>query len=185
MVSASGSGGATDVGGLSVILPPLYEIFWSAVIFLLLWLVLGWALKIIYKKLDARSEEIERGLHLTENAKEEAALAERERRDLMREANKDARDVREKAHKDATRILSEARAQATEEASRIAQGADQQIASDRKAAELALRKDVGELATELAEKIIGEQLKDKDLSQRVTDRFMDELEASLEKTPTP
>lgn len=177
------SEGASGVGGVSVILPPLYEIFWSAVIFLLLWLVLGWALKIIYRKLDERNAEIEKGLELAESAKEESARAERERRDLMRQANEEARTVREKAGQDATRILAEARIQATEEASRIAQNADAQLASDRKAAELSLRKEVGDLATQLAEKIIGEQLKDKELSARVTDRFMDDLEASLEKAP--
>ena len=44
------------------------------------------------------------------------------------------------------------------------------------AAQISLRSDVGMLATELAEKIVGEQLKDTALTARVVDRFLDDLE---------
>lgn len=168
-----------EPGGLDIVLPPLYEVFWSAVIFLGLWLVLGKALPKIYGMLDKRQEEIEEGLHAAEKAQEDAALAARERRDLLREANHQAREIRETADQDAKRIVAEAQQEALAEAARISEATGKQLEADRKAAELSLRRDVGSLATELAEKIIGEQLKDKDLSQRVTDRFMDELEADL------
>lgn len=166
--------------GLSIVLPPLYEIFWSALIFLGLWLVLGKALPKIYGMLDARQEEIEEGLRAAEKAQEDAALAERERRDMLRTANEDAREIRERADQDAKRIVQEAQVEAHAEASRISENAAKQIDSERQAAELSLRRDVGELATELAEKIIGEQLKDQALTTRVIDRFMDELEADLQ-----
>ncbi len=168
--------------GLSIVLPPLYEIFWSAIIFLILWLVLGWALPKIYRVLDQRQEQIETGLQAADTAKEEAALAQRERREIVRAANEEAREIRERADQDAKRIVREARVEATAEAQRITENATRQIEADRKSAELTLRRDVGELATELAEKIIGEQLKDRELSTRVIDRFMDELEADLKST---
>ena len=47
----------------------------------------------------------------------------------------------------------------------------------RLAQDFSLRSEVGLLASELAEKIIGEQLKDTALTSRVVDRFLDELEA--------
>ena len=44
--------------------------------------------------------------------------------------------------------------------------------------EISLRTDVGLLASTLAERIVGEQLKDAELSARVIDRFLDGLEAA-------
>ncbi len=168
--------------GLAILIPPVYEIFWSALIFLGLWLVLGKALPKIYGMLDKRQEEIEEGLRAAERAQEDAAVAERERRDLLREANEEARGIRERADADAKRIVSEAQAEANAEAQRISENATRQIEAEKQSAELTLRRDVGELATELAEKIIGEQLKDQALTDRVVNRFMDELEADLQSS---
>lgn len=180
MISAAAE--SAGGGGMAVLLPPLYEIFWSAIILLILWVVLGFALPMIYAMIDKRTEEIEAGLRASETAQENAALAERERKDVLREANERAREIREKASQDSQRIVAQARETALEEAARIAEGAERQIAADQKAAELTLRRDLGALSTELAEKIIGEQLKDEALSARIIDRFMDDLENDLSRT---
>ena len=52
-----------------------------------------------------------------------------------------------------------------------------QILAERQAAQISLRSDVGLLASELAEKLVGEHLENTDLTARVVDRFLDELEA--------
>ena len=176
--SASGNEGAGG-DGLSVVLPPIYEIFWSTIIFIGLWVVLGISLKKIYAMIDKRTDEIEAGLNAAQTAKDNAALAERERKDMLRAANEEARGVREQAAQDAQRIVSTAKSEAQAEAHRISENAERQIESDRRAAALSLRKDVGTMATELAEKIVGEKLKDDEVSARVIDRFMDDLEADL------
>ena len=51
-----------------------------------------------------------------------------------------------------------------------------QILAEKQAAQISLRTDVGMLASTLAERIVGEQLSDTALSERVIDRFLDELE---------
>ena len=68
-------------------------------------------------------------------------------------------------------------ADAQTEAAGILEGAQRQILADKQAAQISLRTDVGMLASTLAERIVGEQLKDTALSERVIDRFLDELEA--------
>ena len=73
--------------------------------------------------------------------------------------------------------MAAARQEATGEANRILEGAQRQILAEKQAAEISLRSEVGLLASELAEKIIGEQLTDTALTSRVVDRFLDELEA--------
>ena len=73
--------------------------------------------------------------------------------------------------------MAAARNEATNEAGRILEGAQRQILAEKQASEISLRSEVGLLASELAEKIIGEQLTDTALTSRVVDRFLDELEA--------
>ena len=171
------------IGGAQLLLPPIYEIFWSSIIILGLWLVLGAALPKIYKMLDARREEIDAGLDAAEKAKEDAALAQRERDDALRKAQEEAKQIRDQAHQDAGRIVAEAKQDAQDEAHQITEAASRQIETERKAAAVSLREDVGTLATDLAERIIGEQLQDQALSQRVIDRFMDQVEDDLKPTP--
>ena len=60
---------------------------------------------------------------------------------------------------------------------RIVEASQRQILAEKQAAQISLRSEVGLLASELAEKIIGEQLTDTALTSRVVDRFLDELEA--------
>lgn len=179
LIYASGEAAGSST---NILIPPVYEIFYSALAFLLIWIVVGKYLPKIYKMLDDRKAEIEAGLGAADAAKEEAALAARERRELLREANEQARATRERADQDAVRIVAEARNNALAEAARVADNAEKQLAADRKTAEITLRREIGELATDLAEKIIGEHLANQELTARVIDRFMDDLEADLERS---
>ena len=80
--------------------------------------------------------------------------------------------------------MAQGRHEAQAEAARITEAASRHIATERAAAAISLRQDVGTLATQLAERIVGEQLTNEELSQRVIDRFMSDVEADLASTPT-
>ncbi len=173
-----------EVSGLSILIPPLYEVFWAAVVLLILWMILGrWALPVLYSKIDERQEQIDQGLDAAEIAKANAAAAERGAAEIVRKANEEARKVREDAAADAARIVAEATDKARAESARLTEITKRQLAAEKAALEQDLRKDVGELATQLAEQIVGEALKDPELAARVTDRFMDQLEAELRREP--
>lgn len=90
----------------------------------------------------------------------------------------EAARIRDQAHAEAKAIIDQARSAAQEEAGKAIDAAQRQIQADKRAAQISLRGEVGILATTLAERIIGEQLKDTDLSSRVIDRFMNELETA-------
>lgn len=165
-------------GGLAVILPPLYEIFWSAIVLLIVLLLVGrYALPRIYKTMDARAAAIEEGLSAAEQAKADQAAAAREREEIIRQAHAEAHEIRERANDEAKAIVAVARQEAASEATRILEVSERQLLAEKQAAQISLRSEVGLLASELAEKIIGEQLTDTALTSRVVDRFLDELEA--------
>ncbi len=69
-----------SVGGIGVVLPPLYEIFWSALILLVILLVVGlYALPRIYSMIDQRRDAIQEGLDNAEKAREDLSLASRKK----------------------------------------------------------------------------------------------------------
>ena len=167
-----------SVGGISVVLPPLYEIFWSALILLIILLVVGrYALPRIYSMIDERREAIQEGLEAAEKARADSAAASREKDELLRDAQAEAHQIREDARAQAQQIVAQARTEALAEAQRVQDAAQRQILAERQAAQISLRSDVGLLASELAERLVGEHLENTDLTARVVDRFLNELEA--------
>lgn len=165
-------------GNTHFLLPPAYEIFWSALILLVVLLIVGkFALPRLYATMDERQAKIAEGLAAADKAKEDHALAQRERETVLQAAHAQAHEIREKASAEAKGIVAAARTEAQDEAARILDNAQRQILAEKQAAEISLRTEVGLLATELAERIVGEHLKDAALTSRVVDRFLDDLEA--------
>ena len=102
-----------SVGGISVVLPPLYEIFWSALILLIILLVVGrYALPRIYSMIDERREAIQEGLEAAEKARADSAAASREKDELLRDAQAEAHQIREDARAQAQQIIAQARNEA-------------------------------------------------------------------------
>ena len=112
-------------------------------------------------------------------AHEESQKAESRIAAELTEAKAEAAKIRDQAVAQAEDIVARAQARAEQEAKRIVETAQRQIEAERVAAEQSLRAEVGGLATQLAEKIVGEQLKDEALSARVVDRFLDELDKQV------
>ena len=164
-------------GGTAFILPHAHEIFWAAVVLLLILLVVGrYALPRLYAVLDERAQRIQEGLDLADKAKQDQADAEKRATRLVDEARHEAARIRDNAQGEAKEIIAKARTDAQAEAAGIVEGAQRQILAEKQAAQISLRTDVGMLASTLAERIVGEQLSDTALSERVIDRFLDELE---------
>lgn len=161
----------------NLFLPPTYDIVWSIVVIVPIFVVfLVYALPKINATLDQRAETIEEGLVAAERAKDAEAQAKRQADDLISKANADAGEIRSTASEDAKGIIAKARRDAEAEAARIIDNAHRQIQAERQAAEISLKTDIGILATELAEKIVGEHLRDTELTARVVDRFLDDLD---------
>lgn len=161
----------------NILLPAVYDIVWSLVIFAVIAVVLGkYAVPRLTAILDERSERIESGLRLADEAKAEAAQSREQVEAELAAARREAAEIRERAHDEGKQIVAEARARAKAEADRVTAQAQRQIEADRQAAQISLRADVGMLATELASRIVGESLREQALQSRVIDRFLDELE---------
>jgi F-type H+-transporting ATPase subunit b len=135
----------------------------------------------LQKTLAERTDAIEGGLQRAEETQVEADRVLQRYRAQLDEARHEAARLREEAREQGAQIIAEMRAQAQDEASRLVESAHAQISSDRQQAVAALRRQVGELAVELAGRIVGESLADQARQSRVVDRFLDELDSSGEQ----
>jgi F-type H+-transporting ATPase subunit b len=164
---------------INPLVPEFYDVFWSAVIFVIVGLFF-WrkVLPRIQKALDERAALIEGGIERAQNAQAEAQAALESYNRQLNEARSEAAAIREQARVDGAKILAEMKEHANAEAARIAANAQVQIEAERQAALVSLRAEVGTLALSLASNIIGETLSDDKRANAVVDRFLVDLEAS-------
>jgi F-type H+-transporting ATPase subunit b len=167
-----------EVEGIRLLLPAFYDLFWSFVVLLIIAVAFY---KFVLPKfrvlLDERTELIQGGIEKAETAQAEAKAALERNHAELAEARAEAARIREEARTEGAAIVAEHRERASVEAERILETAHKQIEAERQQASVALRAEVGTLATELASRIVGEALQDEARQSRVVDRFLDELAA--------
>ena len=161
------------------LIPEIYDIVWSGVIFVIL-LVFFWkyVLPRVQKLLDERAEAIEGNIAKADEAQRKAEAALEEYTAQLADARAEAGRIRETAREDGKKIVAEAKEQALSEAARVTSSAQAQIEAERQSALVSLRSEVGTLAIDLASGVIGESLSDDAKAAAVVDRFLADLEAS-------
>lgn len=166
-----------ETSGLRLFIPAWPEIIWSAVFLAVLILVLGkFAFPRMLKLLDERSARIEGGLKQAEKVQDEVNRLRSHQEQELATARQQAAEIREKARQDGAKILEETKARAEAENERLLAAGRQQLEAERQSTVRSLQGEVGSLAGDLASKIVGESLADDARSQRVIDRFLDELD---------
>ena len=125
-----------------------------------------------------RTAAIEGGIAKAEQAQAEAAAALEQYQHQLSEARGEASRLREEARAQGAQILAEMREQAQAEANRITSAAHQQIQAERQQVVVQLRSELGQLAVDLASRVVGESLQDQARQSRVVERFLDELEGA-------
>ena len=133
----------------------------------------------IRKTLEDRTEAIEGGLQQAELAQAEAAQVKADAQAQLAELRHSTADIRAKAQADGAALVEQARGEANTQKEAIVASAHAQLEADRNSAINVLKADLGKLATELADKIVGERAQDAALQERIIDRFLDELDAKL------
>lgn len=159
------------------LLPAIYDIVWSIIPFALV-LLLFWRVVLprLQKTLDERSEAIEGGIAQAESAQAEAKEALEKYNALLADARAKAASIRDQARAEGTQILQEMKTSAQAEADRIAENAQAQIEAERHQAVLSLRKEVGNLALDLASAVVQERLSEDAKAASVVDKLLADLD---------
>jgi F-type H+-transporting ATPase subunit b len=130
----------------------------------------------IQKAMRERQEIIRQQMEDSEQAKTKLAEAEAEYQRALAEARVEAAQIREGARAEAQQVVEELRSQAQEEQARIVARGEEQLQNQRTHVVRELRGEIGSLAVELSEKIVGQRLADDAQVRATVDAFLADLE---------
>ena len=161
---------------MQLVTPGIGLLFWMLVSFSLVLFVLGkYAWKPIMKGIHQREDTIEKALEAANEAKKEMLKLKAGNEQLLR----DAKDERDALMRDARKlkeaILDEAREKAHEEADRIIENARENIPFEKMAAINELKNQIASISIEIAEKLIGKELENKEQQQQLTEKLLNEV----------
>jgi F-type H+-transporting ATPase subunit b len=176
LLSAAEQSGHTDE---NVIVPPFGEFLVGTAAFGLLVAFYFWKIHPTVKATyAARAERIEGGLERAERAQREAQALLEQYREQLTQARADAARIREEAHAQGREIIDDLVSRAQREVEGMKTRADAALAADRAQVVAQLRREVGDIAVELAGKIVGHELESSQAQRRLVDDFIAGLEAA-------
>jgi F-type H+-transporting ATPase subunit b len=151
-------------------------IFWQAVVFLGLFLLLSkLAWKPILNSLKERETSIQAALDSAEKAKEEMATLKAGNEKLLKESREERDKILRDAREAANRIHEEAQVAAKKNADRLIDEAKAVINSEKQAAMKDVRELVAKFSLEVAEKVIKKNLASDKAQQDLAQGFVKEI----------
>jgi F-type H+-transporting ATPase subunit b len=142
-----------------------------AILFFFTW---KWVLPRIGRLLEERRQRIQGNLEEAEKARRDAEQLLAQREQQLRDAGAEASKIMDDARKTAEKMREDLLAKAEGEARQVVARAQEEIGAERDRAFQDLRRQVGELSVELAERVMGDNL-DKERQLELVDGYIDEL----------
>lgn len=144
----------------SVIKPDFGLLFWTTIIFLLFWFIIGkFAFRPIANALKKRESDIQNSLDEAKRVRQEMANLKAENEELLVQAREERAKILKEAKDAGASLISEAKDKAKVEAQKIVASAKEQIENQKMAAIVDLKNQVGTIALDIAEKVINKELK--------------------------
>lgn len=170
LLALSSEGGG---GSLIDINPGL--IFWTAVTFILLLLILkkvAW--KPILTAIDQREAAIKESLEKAEKAKDEAQRILYENQASLSKAEEESKKIVEQGRIYAEKLKEQMLRDSKEQAQKILSEATAEIDRKKEAAFGELKSQIADLVIQTTEKVLGETV-DKNIHKKITDRYINEI----------
>ena len=181
---ATESGTPVEESGPNPVIPPVSEIIIGLITFgIVVYVLMRYVWPRMEATFQARRDAIEGGIRRAEEAQEEARRLLTEYRQQLAEARTEAAQIRDNARAEGQRIIEEMRTAAQEESARITARGEEQLTVQRQQVVRELRGEIGTLAVQLAERVIGETLSEDAARQRSVNRFLDDLDEMARSVP--
>ena len=142
--------------------PGLGVIFWMLIAFGILAFILmkfGWP--VILKALDKREKDINDALNAAAEMEERMKQLKSDNEELLKQAKLERDEILRNARATGEQLIEDARAKATQEADRIVENARENINYEKLKAMHDLKNQIATLSIEIAEKLMKEELSDK------------------------
>ena len=149
--------------------------FWQAVLFIaLIFLLRKFAWKPILDSVNDREEGIKNALEAAENAKRDMENLQADNEKLLKEARAERETMLKEAREIKNKMIEDAKEEAREEASKLVAQAQASIETEKKAAIADLKSQVANLSIDIAEKVVREELSNKDKQLQLVESMLGE-----------
>ena len=160
---------------MSLITPDLGYAFWTFLAFGIFWLIAGkFAVNPIVSSIEARNQKIEDELLSAQKAKEEFEQLKSQNEDLLKAAREERQQMMLEAKKDIDAFRTSELQRAKDDATKMIEAAKNEIETQKKAALLEVKREVGMLSVSIAEKLVREKLSDSASQQSLVTKLVNE-----------
>ena len=163
----------------SVIKPDIGLLFWTTVVFLFIWFMLGrFAFRPIQAALKKREDDIQSSLDEAKKAREEMANLKAENEELLQQAREERAKILKEAKEAKDTIIKDAKDKAKEEAKKIVVAAKEEIENQKMAALTEVKNQVGLIALDIAEQVLRKELKSDAEQEAFVNRLVEETNSN-------
>ena len=160
---------------MDLITPELGLIFWTALTFALLLFVLKkFAWKPILEAIGSREDGIKEALESAEKARLEMQNLNADNERILKEARFERESMLKEAREIKAKMITDAKDEAQVQANKMIEQAQVAIESEKKTAMAELKNHVAGLSVEIAEKVIREELSNKDKQLKLVESMLNE-----------
>ncbi|MBI3500258.1 MAG: F0F1 ATP synthase subunit B [Bacteroidetes bacterium] len=161
---------------MELIKPAIGLIFWLCLtFFIVLFILKRFAWKPILKALKDREDSIQNALDTAKKAREEMASLKADNERIIAEAKIERDTILKEAREIKDKLIAEAKERAGKEAEKITATARENIQNEKMAAITELKNQVAHLSIEIAEKILKQELAEKDKQKTVINNLLQEV----------
>ena len=161
---------------MNPLIPDPGLLFWMVLSFgVVFFLLAKFGFPVITKAINERKEFIEMSLISAKEANERLANIQAESEKLLSDAKAQQKDIINSAMQEKQRIVQAAQDEAQNSANQMIEEARLSIQAEKERALQDVRKEVASLALDIAEKVIGERMKDDAIQQKTIEQLIDKL----------
>ena len=160
---------------MDLITPDVGLLFWTLVSFIILYLILRkFAWGPILGAVKEREESIKAALDAADNAKKEMENLKADNEKILNEAKTEREAMLKEAREMKSKLISDAENEAKVKAKTMVEAAKTAIQNEKNSAMNELKNTVVDLSVGIAEKLISEELADKDRQLKMIEEILDD-----------
>jgi F-type H+-transporting ATPase subunit b len=160
---------------MDLVTPDVGLLFWTLLSFAILFFVLKkFAWKPIVGTVNDREQSIREALASAEKAKLEMENLHADNERILKEARVERETMLKEAREIKSKMITDAKDEAQTQANKMIEQAQAAIESEKKAAMAELKNHVAGLAVDIAEKVVREELSNKDKQLKLVESMLDD-----------
>jgi F-type H+-transporting ATPase subunit b len=160
---------------MDLITPDVGLLFWTLVSFIILYIILRkFAWGPILTAVKEREESIKAALDAADNAKKEMENLKADNEKILNEAKTERETMLKEAREMKSKLISDAENEAKAKAKTMVEAAKTAIQNEKNSAMNELKNTVVDLSVGIAEKLISEELADKDKQLKMIEEILDD-----------